>query len=135
MNNEENPMKLQCLVLAAVVAMPAGIAFADGDPVAGAKVFKQCMACHTATEAKNKVGPTLMGIIGRPVASVADYKYSPAMTTFGQGKVWSEEELAAYLPKPKDLVPGTKMAFAGLKKPEDIANIIAYLKNPAAVGN
>ena len=128
-------MKLHCLILAASMMIPAGVAFADGDPVAGAKVFKQCMACHTATEAKNKVGPTLQGIVGRPVASVADYKYSPAMTKFGEGKVWSEEELAAYLPKPKDLVPGTKMAFAGLKKPEDIANLIAYLKDPAAGGN
>lgn len=128
-------MKFHCLIVAAAMVLPAGLALADGDPVAGAKVFKQCAACHTATEAKNKVGPTLMGIIGRPVASVADYKYSPAMTTFGQGKVWSEEELAAYLPKPKDLVPGTKMAFAGLKKPDDIANVIAYLKNPAAGGN
>jgi cytochrome c len=55
-------------------------AFADGDAVAGAKVFKKCAACHVATEAKNRVGPHLVGIIDRPVASVEDYKYSKAMT-------------------------------------------------------
>lgn len=129
-------MKLQYLVLAASLALPAGMAFADGDAVAGAAVFKKnCMACHTATEAKNKVGPTLMGIVGRPVATVEGFKYSKAMTAFGaDGKVWSAEELALYLPKPRDLVKGTTMSFAGLKKPEDIANLVAYLQDPAAAG-
>lgn len=126
-------MKSNCLLLAAglLVTTAAG-ALADGDPVAGAKVFKQCAACHTATEPTNKVGPSLMGIIGRPVASVAGYTYSPAMKAFGEGKVWDEAELAAYLPAPRELVKGTKMAYAGIKKPEDVANIIAYLKDPAA---
>ncbi|MBO3761134.1 c-type cytochrome [Ciceribacter sp. L1K22] len=129
-------MKLHCLILAASLILPAGVALADGDAVAGAAVFKKnCMACHTATEAKNKVGPSLMGVVDRPVASVDGFKYSKAMTEFGaDGKVWSAEELALYLPKPRDLVKGTTMSFAGLKKPEDIANIIAYLKDPAAAG-
>ncbi|MBR0554647.1 c-type cytochrome [Ciceribacter sp. L1K23] len=129
-------MKLHCLILAASLILPAGVALADGDAVAGAAVFKKnCMACHTATEAKNKVGPSLMGVVDRPVASVEGFKYSKAMTEFGaDGKVWSAEELALYLPKPRDLVKGTTMSFAGLKKPEDIANIIAYLKDPAAAG-
>lgn len=126
-------MKFNRLVLAVAMIMPAGFAVADGDPVAGAKVFKQCQACHTATEDKNKVGPTLMGIIDRPVASVEGFKYSKAMTEFGaDGKVWSEEVLEHYLPKPKDLVKGTTMAFAGLKKEEDVENVIAYLKDPSA---
>ncbi|MBP1853349.1 c-type cytochrome [Rhizobium halophytocola] len=127
-------MKFHCLFLVAALALPAGLAHADGDPVAGAKVFKKCMACHTATEPKNKVGPTLMGVVGRPVASVDGYSYSKAMAAFGEGKTWTEEELAAYLPKPKELVPGTKMAFAGLKKPDEIDNVIAYLKDPSAAG-
>jgi cytochrome c len=55
-------------------------ALADGDAVAGAKVFKKCAACHVATEAKNRVGPHLVGIVDRPIASVEDYKYSNAMT-------------------------------------------------------
>ncbi|MCM2473040.1 cytochrome c family protein [Rhizobium sp. CG5] len=127
-------MKLTSVILAAALILPAGATLADGDAVAGAKVFKVCSACHTATEAKNKVGPSLMGVVGRPVATVEGFKYSKAMTEFGaDGKVWDEARLTEYLPKPKDLVKGTTMAFAGLKKPEDVANVIAYLKDPAAV--
>jgi cytochrome c len=126
-------MRMRLVLAAGLLAMSSGVAFADGDAAAGAVVFKKCAACHTATEPKNKVGPSLMGIIGRPVATVADFKYSPAMTAFGAGKTWDETLLTEYLPKPQALVKGTKMAFVGLQKPEDIANIIAYLKDPAAV--
>ncbi|MNL60425.1 Cytochrome c-552 [compost metagenome] len=74
-----------------------------------------------------------MGIVGRPVATVEGFKYSKAMKEFGaDGKVWSEELLAQYLPKPRELVKGTSMAFAGVRKPEDVANLIAYLKAPPA---
>ena len=121
------------LMLLAIAAAPVP-ALADGDPVAGAKAFKACQACHVATEAKNKVGPHLQGIVGRPVASIADYKYSPAMTEFGAGKVWDEALLSEYLKAPKAVVKGTKMAYAGVKKDDDLANIIAYLKDPAAGG-
>lgn len=113
--------------------LTASAALADGDAKAGATVFKKCAACHTATEEKNKVGPHLVGIIGRPVASIADYKYSKAMTEHVAAvPVWTEEEMTTYLKDPKGIVKGTKMAFAGLKKDEDIANVIAYLKDPAA---
>ena len=105
-------------------------ALAGGDAAAGAAVFRKCTACHS-TDPVNRVGPTLAGIVGRPVASIADYKYSAAMTAFAEGgAVWSEERLAEYLMAPKAMVPGTRMTFAGLKKPEDIADLIAYLKNP-----
>lgn len=111
----------------------AGPALADGDAKAGATVFKKCAACHTATEEKNKVGPHLVGIVERPMASIADYKYSKAMTEHVAAEpVWTEAALTAYLKDPKGVVKGTKMAFAGLKKDEDIANVIAYLKDPAA---
>lgn len=120
------------LTLAAVCGMGASTAFADGDAAAGKTVFGKCAACHTATEAKNKVGPSLMGIVGRPVATVEGYKYSEAMTAYAAGgKVWDEAAMTEYLLSPKTVVPKTKMAFVGLKKPEDIANVIAYLKNPA----
>ena len=106
-------------------------ALAEGDAVAGKAVFRKCMPCHS-TEPVNKVGPTLSGIIGRPVASIADYNYSRAMTAFADGgKQWSEGLIAEYLMAPKAMVPGTRMTFAGLKKIDDIANLIAYLKNPA----
>ncbi|MBX9458501.1 MAG: cytochrome c family protein [Rhizobium sp.] len=109
----------------------AGLAHA-GDAKKGAIVFKKCQACHTATEAKNRVGPTLQGVVGRQVAVVEKFKYSKAMKEFGAGKTWDETLLATYLATPRDIVKGTTMAFAGLKKPEDIADIIAYLQDPAA---
>jgi len=109
----------------------AAPAFAEGDAVAGKAVFKKCAPCHSV-EKVNRVGPTLSGIIGRPVATIEDYSYSPAMRAFGEdGKVWSEAQIAEYLLSPKAMVPGTRMTFAGLKKTEDIANLIAYLKAPA----
>lgn len=109
----------------------AAPAFAEGDAVAGKVVFKKCAPCHS-TEQVNRVGPTLAGIVGRPVAIIEDYTYSPAMRAFGEdGKVWSEAQIAEYLMSPKAMVPGTRMTFAGLKKIEDIANLIAYLQAPA----
>jgi cytochrome c len=104
-------------------------AHAEGDAAAGAKVFNQCKACHDVEKGVNKVGPTLKGVVGRKAASVADYKYSEAMTAKGaEGLVWDEANLIAYLANPKAFVPKTKMAFGGLKKPEDEANLIAFLK-------
>ena len=128
------------LAVAAMVVLAAGAAQAqDFDLAAGEKVFAKCKACHAVGPgAKNKVGPELNGLIGRPVASVEGFKYSTgdgSMTAFGEGKTWDAAELEAYLPKPKDLVPKTKMAFAGLKKPEDITNVIAYLASFDAEGN
>lgn len=126
-------MKIQTVVLAAAFALSAGAVLADGDAKLGASVFKKCMACHTATEAKNKVGPSLQGIVGRPVASAAGYAYSPAMKAFAEGgKVWDEATLASYLSDPKGVVKGTKMSFAGLKQAADVVNVIAYMKDPAA---
>lgn len=121
----------QCLALAAAFLCLAVPALAEGDAIAGKAVFRKCMACHS-TEPVNKVGPTLSGIIGRPVASIEDYSYSEAMRAFAEGgKQWNEGLIAEYLMAPKAMVPGTRMTFAGLKKIEDIANLIAYLKNPA----
>lgn len=108
--------------------MISGQAMAQ-DAAAGEKVFNRCKACHSATDETNKVGPTLKGVVGRAAASVSTYQYSPAMIAEGKsGLVWSEAELTTYLKDPKALVKGTKMTFPGLKKDEDIANVIAYLK-------
>jgi cytochrome c len=114
----------------AALLMLASPALAEGDAAKGAKVFLKCKACHENEQGVNKVGPTLKGIVGRKAASVADYKYSEAMLKKGtEGTVWDEATLATYLPDPKAWVPGTKMAFAGLKKPEEVADIIAFLKS------
>jgi cytochrome c len=97
----------------------------------GAKVFKKCMACHAIDE-KNKIGPSLKGIVGRKAASVEGFKYSDAMLAKGaEGVIWDEATLAAYLPDPKAWVPGTKMVFPGLKKPEEVTDLIAFLKTKA----
>ena len=122
-------MKFRMAVLALGLMTLAGAAHAEGDAAKGEKVFKKCLACHVATEPVNKVGPNLHGLIGRKAASVEGYKYSAAMLKKGEeGLIWDEATLTEYLPKPMAYVPGTKMAFVGLKKPEEIADIIAYLK-------
>ena len=116
---------LAAFATAVLFAVPA---YAAGDAAKGEKVFAKCKACHENEKGVNKVGPTLKGVVGRKAASVPDYKYSEAMTAKGaEGVVWDEATLAAYLPDPKAFVPKTKMAFGGLKKPEDVADVIAYL--------
>lgn len=122
-------MKRLLTIAATALLALTTVASAAGDVKKGEKVFKKCKACHmVGADAKNKVGPELNGIVGRKIASIADFKYSPAMTEHGAGdKVWDEAALNEYLTKPKDVVPKTKMAFAGLKKDGDREDIIAYL--------
>lgn len=94
----------------------------------GEKVFKKCKACHTVDNGgKNLVGPNLWNVVGRAKGSVESFAYSGGMTA--KGGDWSYEDLDAFLKKPKDFIDGTKMSFAGLKKPADRAAIIAYLRS------
>ena len=103
-------------------------ALASGDVAAGEKVFKKCKACHVVDVEKHKTGPHLVNIMGRTAGSADGYKkYSKAMKS--SGIVWNEETLDGYLEKPKAYLKGTRMAFAGLRKEEDRANVIAYLKS------
>ncbi len=97
----------------------------------GEKVFKKCKACHAVGEgAKNKSGPQLNGLIGRQMGSVAGFKYSKVfVAAHGEGRVWDEAALVEFLAKPKSYMKGTKMAFSGLKKEDDLAAITAYLKS------
>ena len=98
-----------------------------GDEKKGAKVFKKCKACHTIKEGgKNKVGPNLYGIVGREAAQVKGYKYSKAMKA--SDVTWDEATLDKFLTKPKKMMKKTKMAFSGLKKEKQRADLIAYLK-------
>ncbi|MEN9754168.1 MAG: hypothetical protein RLZ07_550 [Pseudomonadota bacterium] len=121
--------KILVLSSLAAVLMAATPAFADGDAAAGEKVFIKCKACHENEQGVNKIGPTLKGIVGRKGASVEGYAYSDgAKAKAAEGLVWDEATLAAYLPDPRAYVPGTKMAFAGLKSPQEVADVIAYLK-------
>ena len=103
-------------------------ALATGNAVAGEKVFKKCKACHVVDAEKHKTGPHLVNLMGRAAGSADGYKkYSNAIKS--SGIVWNEETLDGYLEKPKAYVKGTRMVFAGLRKEEDRANVIAYLKS------
>ncbi len=95
----------------------------------GEKVFRRCAACHqVGADAENKVGPQLANVIGRTAGSLEDFDYSDAMIAAGEGgMVWTEETLDPYLANPRGVVKGTSMAFAGLKKEEDRAAVIAYI--------
>lgn len=119
------------LTALALAALPG--AAAAQDAAAGETSFKVCKACHQIGEsAKSAVGPVLNGIVGRPAGTYEGYNYSDANKN--SGITWDEATLTVYLKDPKAKVPGTKMAFPGLKKDEDIANVIAYLKQFGADG-
>ena len=101
---------------------------AAADAEAGAKVSKKCAACHSFDKGgKNKVGPNLWDIVGKAIAGGEGYKYSGVLA--GLGGEWTYDNLDAFLTKPKDFAAGTKMSFAGLKKVEDRANLIAFLRS------
>lgn len=101
------------------------VAALNADVKKGGKVFRKCKACHVVDEAKNRVGPNLMHLIGRPAGHVEDYKYSDANKD--SGITWTVDVLQEYLKDPKGYVPGTKMSFAGLKKDDEVNNVIAYI--------
>jgi cytochrome c len=115
----------------AAPAAPAAVTFASltGDAAKGEKVFGQCKTCHVAEKGVNRVGPSLAGLIGRTAGSIEGFKYSPANKN--SGIVWTEEKLFEYLESPQKVIKGTYMAFAGLKNPQDRADVIAYLKTKA----
>ena len=91
----------------------------------GAKVWGKCKACHKLEDGANATGPHLYAIVDREVASVSGYNYSGALVKVAD--VWDIDSLNGFLENPKTYAPGTKMGFAGLKKPDDRANLIAYL--------
>jgi cytochrome c len=101
------------------------------DAAAGKTVFNKCRACHDAVAEKDKVGPNLVGVVGRTAGSLESFqsKYSANMKEAGAGGlVWDDANLTAYLRDPKAVIPKGKMAFPGLKDDADLANVIAYLK-------
>jgi len=100
--------------------------FAMADVAHGEKVFKKCKACHSINaDGENKIGPKLWNVMFRPVGSIADYKYSKTLSSYG--KEWSWEEMNGFLTKPSKWIKGNKMGFAGLKDERDRASVILYL--------
>ena len=115
------------LAIAGAALVASVNAAAAQDAAAGEKVFAKCKICHQIGEnAKNFVGPVLNGVVGRHAGSYPGYNYSEANKN--SGVTWDEPTLKEYLKDPKAKVPGTKMVFPGLASDEDIANVIAYLK-------
>ena len=120
--------------LSATVLLLAGspAAQAAGDAALGKKVFSvRCQACHEAASDRDKVGPHLMGVVGRAAGTAESFQghYSQAMKDAGAGGlVWDDVNLAQYLRAPRQKVAGNRMAFGGLTSDDDIANVIAYLK-------
>ena len=99
---------------------------ASADAAKGAKVARKCTACHDFDAGgKNKIGPALYGVIGRGIAADTNFSYSGALRDMS--KTWTYAELDAFLANPKGYAPGTKMSYAGLKKPTDRADLLAYM--------
>lgn len=119
---------MRVMTAVAMMVMASGLAVA-GDTTKGAAVFNKCKACHSAAAgAPNRVGPNLWGIVGRKLGEAAGYKYSAAYEAKKGTVTWDEATLETYLAEPKGFIPGTKMAFAGVKDPTERADLIAYLK-------
>ncbi|MCK0068261.1 c-type cytochrome [Kordiimonas laminariae] len=112
--------------VAALATVASVSSFAEGDAAKGEKVFRKCKACHTLEAGKNRVGPSLSGFIGRKAGGLDGYKYSKAMKA--ADFVWDDANFSEYMKSPRKFVKGTKMAFVGLKKPQDVADLLAYLR-------
>lgn len=124
---------LAALSLAALISTAVTGAASAQDVAAGEKSFNKCRACHQVGEtAKNTVGPELNGLFDRKSGSVAGYNYSDANKN--SGITWDEAVFAEYIKDPKAKIPGTKMAFAGIKKDDEIKDLTAFLKQFAADG-
>lgn len=112
--------------LTAAAIFMSGAALAAGDAKKGKRVFNKCKACHSLEKGKNKVGPSLCGVVGRKAGAAAKFKYSSDMKK--SGLTWDEATLDKFLTNPRKMVKKTKMSFPGLKKASDRANVIAFLQ-------
>lgn len=119
------------IALAALLVLSARPALADGDPEQGRRVFARCQACHSLAEGKSMVGPSLHGLFGRTAGTLESFpRYSEQLKA--SGVVWDKETISAYVENPRAFIPGNIMAFPGLRKEEDRANLIAFLERATA---
>lgn len=128
------PLKKMVVLIA--VAILSGVAAADMvsedcSAERGQKLFNKCLACHTYDKSNNhSAGPNLYGVVGRKVGLAEGFKFSPALRK--SGDTWTEEHLDAFLQNPMGVYARSRMAFSGLKKPNDRADIICYLSKNTA---
>jgi len=113
--------------LTAAAILVSGAALAAGDAAKGKKVFNKCKACHALEKGKNKIGPSLCGVVGRKAGEAAKFNYSSDMKK--SGLTWDEATLDKFLENPRKTVKKTKMSFAGLNKASDRADVIAFIKD------
>jgi cytochrome c len=116
-------MRKFVVIAACLLSVPAA-----ADPVPRPAAFSVCATCHVTTQGqKATIGPNLFGVPDRSSGELAGYAYSPAMKSVGLK--WTAENLAAFISAPQKIVPGTKMAFGGLKDPEKVKEVIEYLES------
>jgi cytochrome c len=116
------------VLLAALLLAASAARAADGDAARGEAIYQRCLACHSLEH--DRVGPRHCGLFGRRAGTLPGYAYSPAMKK--HGVTWNEETLDHFLENPLKTVPGTKMGYAGVKNPQERADLIAYLKQATA---
>ena len=108
--------------------VPLAVLLVDGDAAKGEKVAKKCAACHTFDKGgANKIGPNLYGVLGRDLGTVDGFAYSGALK--GKGGTWGYVELNEFISNPKAFISGTKMAFAGIRRPNQRADLIIYMRD------
>ena len=137
----DQPVRKRLIGAALAGAILAGLAAAGparaqvlGDPENGAKIFGKCKGCHQIGEgAKNRIGPHLNDLFGRRAASVEGFRYSKAFRRLGaDGLEWHADTLSAFLEDPRSMATGTRMSFRGLKDKQEVADLVAYLRDFSA---
>jgi len=113
-------------IAAAVLVSLAGAAHAAGDATKGKVIFQRCAICHRAEkDGGNGLGPNLFGVVGRKAGTAQDFAYSSAMKN--SGITWTPDKLTAYITHPAQVVPGNRMAFAGINNAQQVSDVVAYL--------
>lgn len=121
-----NAWAMCTVMLLALSLLPIPRARADGNAVHGSNIFaQQCAVCHSFKQGKNKIGPSLFAVVGRPSGSIADYRYSEAMKNSNLS--WDTDTLNRYLSNPQAAIPGVKMQYPGLANSSEREDLIAFL--------